>query len=372
MVVAPCSELCCSRATLWTVLQLHYPLNCFAVAPPSESFCSRATLWTVLQLHHPLNCFKVAPPSESFCSRATLWTVLQLHHPLKCVAVAPLSESCCSRATLWIVLQSRHSLNCVAVAPPFELCYNCTILWTVLQSRHPLNCVTTAPSSELYCSRATLWTVLQLHHPLNCVAVAPPFELCYNCTILWTVLQSRHPLNCVTTAPSSELCCSRAILSNDDVLPQTPLLDLLRRDFWGTPLAHSGSHGSYRPLAVLSFRLNVLLAGGRVGHGAARGFHVFNTLLHAAATAAFTRWVRVLTPHRRRFMTPWVSGLLFAVHPVHAEAVAGIVGKYMQHIERPIPHFAALYFSLLSITAILSALHAFQKFPTKNYPRTFT
>lgn len=111
------------------------------------------------------------------------------------------------------------------------------------------------------------------------------------------------------------------------MLPQTPLLDLLRRDFWGTPLEHSGSHGSYRPLAVLSFRLNVLLAGGHVGNGAARGFHVFNTLLHAAATAAFTRWVRVLTPHRRRLLTPWVSGMLFALHPVHTEAVAGIVGK---------------------------------------------
>ena len=180
------------------------------------------------------------------------------------------------------------------------MCLDCTILW--------LTSLAVAPCSELFCSRATLWTVLQ----------------------------SRHPLNCVTIAASSELFCSRAILSNDDVLPQTPLLDLLRRDFWGTPLAHSGSHGSYRPLAVLSFRFNVLLAGGRVGHRAARGFHVFNTLLHAAATAAFTRWVRALTPHRRRSMTPWVSGLLFAVHPVHVEAVAGIVGKYLQHIEIPI------------------------------------
>jgi hypothetical protein len=157
----------------------------------------------------------------------------------------------------------------------------------------------------------------------------------------------------------TELFCSRAILSNDDVLPQTPLLDLLRRDFWGTPLEHSGSHGSYRPLAVLSFRFNVLLAGGRVGHEAARGFHVFNTLLHAASTAAFTRWVRVLTPHRRRFMTPWVSGMLFALHPVHTEAVAGIVGKYivrfLQHMEFLTASFTASYFVLYSL--LLFFLH---------------
>jgi hypothetical protein len=30
-------------------------------------------------------------------------------------------------------------------------------------------------------------------------------------------------------------------------------------------------------------------------------------------------------------MTPWVSGILFAVHPVHTEAVAGIVGKYCNY-----------------------------------------
>ncbi|XP_069686444.1 protein O-mannosyl-transferase TMTC2-like [Periplaneta americana] len=116
---------------------------------------------------------------------------------------------------------------------------------------------------------------------------------------------------------------NRAILSNEDVLPQTPVLELLRHDFWGTPLSHSGSHGSYRPLVVLSFRLNVLLAGGH----SARGFHVLNTLLHAAATAAFTRWVRVLAAHPRRDLTPWVAGMLFAVHPIHTEAVAGIVGR---------------------------------------------
>ena len=176
--------------------------------------------------------------------------------------------------------------------------------------------------------------------------------------------------------PVTDLYCSRAILSNDDVLPQMPLLDLLRLDFWGTPLEHSGSHGSYRPLAVLSFRFNVLLAGGRVGHEAARGFHVFNTLLHAAATAAFTRWVRVLTPHRRRFLTPWVSGMLFAVHPVHTEAVAGIVGKYitrlMQHIQLLIPSFTASYFSLIFISTIFSALNFLHKIPTKNCPWTFT
>lgn len=47
---------------------------------------------------------------------------------------------------------------------------------------------------------------------------------------------------------------SRAIKTNPDVLPTTPISQLLWDDFWGTPLTHSGSHKSYRPLTVLSFR----------------------------------------------------------------------------------------------------------------------
>jgi len=50
--------------------------------------------------------------------------------------------------------------------------------------------------------------------------------------------------------------CSRAILKNQDLLPETPLANIWKDDFWGTPLRDSGSHKSYRPLVVLTFRLN--------------------------------------------------------------------------------------------------------------------
>ncbi|XP_067000725.2 protein O-mannosyl-transferase TMTC2 [Anabrus simplex] len=108
----------------------------------------------------------------------------------------------------------------------------------------------------------------------------------------------------------------RAILDNDDVRADSPLSGLLLHDFWGTPLAHSGSHGSYRPLTVLSFRLNAQLAPST--------FHLVNSLLHSATTGTFVRLVRHLT---RRPVTPWAAGLLFAAHPVHTEAVAGLVGR---------------------------------------------
>ena len=115
------------------------------------------------------------------------------------------------------------------------------------------------------------------------------------------------------------VCCSRAILSNQDVLPSTPVSSLLVDDFWGTPLSHSGSHGSYRPLCVLSFRLNYLLGGFR-----AWGYHLVNILLHCLATSLVVRLARLLFPAH---VPVAVTGLLFAAHPIHTEAVAGIVGR---------------------------------------------
>lgn len=54
---------------------------------------------------------------------------------------------------------------------------------------------------------------------------------------------------------------SRAIVSNEDLRPSTPWLDVWRHDFWGTPLDHAGSHQSWRPLCVLSYRLNYSWSG---------------------------------------------------------------------------------------------------------------
>ena len=58
---------------------------------------------------------------------------------------------------------------------------------------------------------------------------------------------------------------SRAILRNPDITGESPVADLFVDDFWGTRLTHSGSHKSYRPLCVLSFRWNHLLAANASG-----------------------------------------------------------------------------------------------------------
>ncbi|XP_027889609.1 protein O-mannosyl-transferase TMTC2 [Xiphophorus couchianus] len=112
---------------------------------------------------------------------------------------------------------------------------------------------------------------------------------------------------------------SRAIKTNQDLLPETPWSNIFYDDFWGTLLTHSGSHKSYRPLCTLSFRLNYAVGGLEPW-----GYHAVNVALHGAVTVLFTSLARLLLGGG-----PWslLAGLLFASHPVHTEAVAGVVGR---------------------------------------------
>ncbi|KAH8409415.1 hypothetical protein KR222_002722, partial [Zaprionus bogoriensis] len=119
---------------------------------------------------------------------------------------------------------------------------------------------------------------------------------------------------------NSLVSCRRAILGNADVSGAATWQRSFANDFWGTPLTDSGSHGSWRPLCVLSFRLNHLMAGGYVPWG----FHLVNNLLHCVATALVVRVARTLLAS---FWAVLAAGILFAVHPIHTEAVASVVGR---------------------------------------------
>ena len=105
---------------------------------------------------------------------------------------------------------------------------------------------------------------------------------------------------------------------NPDVL-QSPFQSLFSNDFWGTPLTHTGSHKSYRPLTVLSFRLNAQLTGLNPYY-----YHLTNVLLHVLVTCLFTTLARKFL-HRTSGVA--TAGLCFAAHPIHTEAVAGVVGR---------------------------------------------
>ncbi|XP_063110560.1 protein O-mannosyl-transferase TMTC1 isoform X2 [Cavia porcellus] len=112
-----------------------------------------------------------------------------------------------------------------------------------------------------------------------------------------------------------------AIVHNPDVRPGAPLRwGVFANDFWGKGMAENTSHKSYRPLCVLTFKLNILLTGMDPFY-----FHVVNVILHCLVTL-----VLMYTCDRAVFRSrglAFVTALLFAVHPVHTEAVAGIVGR---------------------------------------------
>ncbi|XP_012502820.1 PREDICTED: transmembrane and TPR repeat-containing protein 2 [Propithecus coquereli] len=120
---------------------------------------------------------------------------------------------------------------------------------------------------------------------------------------------------------SADFCYddSRAIKTNQDLLPETPWTHIFYNDFWGTLLTHSGSHKSYRPLCTLSFRLNHAIGGLNPW-----SYHLVNVLLHAAVTGLFTSFSKILLGDG--YWT-FMAGLMFASHPIHTEAVAGIVGR---------------------------------------------
>eukprot|EP00064_Thunnus_orientalis_P000231 superscaffoldBa00000011_g231 len=111
----------------------------------------------------------------------------------------------------------------------------------------------------------------------------------------------------------------RAIKTNQDLLPETPWTNIFYDDFWGTLLTHSGSHKSYRPLCTLSFRLNHAVGGLEPW-----GYHLVNVAFHGAVTGLFTSLARLLLGGG---LWSLLAGLLFASHPIHTEAVAGIVGR---------------------------------------------
>ncbi|XP_059061198.1 protein O-mannosyl-transferase TMTC1-like [Achroia grisella] len=111
-----------------------------------------------------------------------------------------------------------------------------------------------------------------------------------------------------------------AIVSNSDVNGGNPIARVFKNDFWGTPMSDLNSHKSYRPLTTLSFRLNHALCGFSPWW-----WHACNVALHAACCALVARTGAVVARLQRPFAA--LAALLFAVHPVHTEAVAGVVGR---------------------------------------------
>ena len=131
---------------------------------------------------------------------------------------------------------------------------------------------------------------------------------------LWTTVLYLNSL------PNSFVLDDReAILSNSDVIRGAPIRNIFRNDFWGSSMSHPESHKSYRPITILSFRLQFDL------HGLSPiAFHLVNVLLHSILTLLFISSCFSITKSQSVAL---LAGLLFGVHPIHAEAVTGVVGR---------------------------------------------
>ena len=98
-----------------------------------------------------------------------------------------------------------------------------------------------------------------------------------------------------------------AIKDNKDLRPHVPLKNLFYNDFWGTPMIKEQSHKSYRPLTVLSFRINYLLGGLEP-----IGYHLVNILLHGLVTILYFQYLKLITSE----VIGFIAALMFALHPV--------------------------------------------------------
>lgn len=171
----------------------------------------------------------------------------------------------------------------------------------------------------------------------------------------------RHLLALVTVAIyGNSLKCGfvyddrKAILENRNVIPfeQSTRADswtnLLTDDFWGTPMHSNGSHKSYRPLISLTYKIQALILPTD-----AFWFHLVNLILHLTIvdqvfqlaskpqvakylfhhTSPIQQDTQAVSPKcsnsqsQHAKLGALLASILFAVHPIHVEAVTSIVGR---------------------------------------------
>jgi hypothetical protein len=105
------------------------------------------------------------------------------------------------------------------------------------------------------------------------------------------------------------------------VVEQNPLMKYLHGWWHVFHLSYwpkSAGGDGYRPLTILAFRVEAML-----GHLHPMVFHAVNIALYALSAWLVFLVARRLLP----LWAAWVAAALFAVHPVHVEAVANVVGQ---------------------------------------------
>lgn len=105
------------------------------------------------------------------------------------------------------------------------------------------------------------------------------------------------------------------IIVQNDLVREGRLAELVGSPYW--PESAEGT-GLYRPLTVASFAVEWALFDG-----SPRGFHLVNVAAHAAVSLLVLALVASFLP----LLPAALGAAVFAIHPVHTEAVANVVGR---------------------------------------------
>lgn len=108
-----------------------------------------------------------------------------------------------------------------------------------------------------------------------------------------------------------------AIVKNKDIISKTSITELLSHDFWGTNLSSPHSHKSYRPLTTLMFRFEYQYLNFR-----SYGMKIVNLFIHFLNSCLVFYIFKDIKPK-----VAFHGAIVFVIHPVHTEAVCGIVGR---------------------------------------------
>lgn len=117
------------------------------------------------------------------------------------------------------------------------------------------------------------------------------------------------------------------IQDNPNIKSLSNIPQLFFQTYWGT----NPNSGNYRPLTNVSFALNFAISGLN-----AYSYHLFNILIHYA-NCLLVYWL--CEHYLERKLLALFCSLLFAVHPIHSEAVAAVYGR---------PEILASFFLLIS------------------------
>ena len=104
------------------------------------------------------------------------------------------------------------------------------------------------------------------------------------------------------------------VAANDRVHSFKYLGNLFVESYWGP----GSPAGGYRPLTLVAFAFEWVLGGSRP-----IVFHAANIVIYALASVAVFQLARKFMGLR----AAWIVAALFAVHPVHVEAVGNVVGQ---------------------------------------------